>query len=93
MTFDVCIFHLFAILLHSLLWVAALGFEGARDRRRTNGTFFLYEGSVTVVRIAGILTMINGLELNSNSGKARPVGSSLFPFILCHVGSHVSAYP
>ena len=52
-TYDVCIFHLFAILLHSLLCIAALSFEGARDRQRDRTrTFFLYERSVIVVWIA-----------------------------------------
>ena len=38
---------------------------------------------------SGILTMIDGPEHDGNSGRRRPVESSLFSFILCHVGSHV----
>jgi len=33
--------------------------------------------------------MIDGPEHDGNSGRRRPVESSLFSFILCHVGSHV----
>ena len=33
--------------------------------------------------------MIDGPELDGNSGRRQPVESSLFSFILYHVGSHV----
>ena len=41
--FERCAFNLFAT-LHGLLWVAALGFKGARDRQRTNGDVLLIRG-------------------------------------------------
>jgi len=33
--------------------------------------------------------MIDGPELDGNSGRRQPVESSIFAFILYHVGSHV----
>ena len=52
-----------------------------------------FEDIVTVIRIVfrspGILTRIDGPELDGNSGRRQPVESSMFAFVLYHVGSHV----